>query len=387
MSTPPSRSTLSVATLDADGVARYDFWTSGSADWQWTEAELAAVVDDEPDALHTGSLTLELEPGRSRIIDLLARVDAGGRTTISYDPNVRMAKLGPVEAGRAAVERVVPLAHLVKVSTEDLAWLYPGEEPVAAASRWAAAGPELVVVTLGRDGAVALGPDRRPVHRDAPPVERGGHPRRRATRSAPGCSAALAERGALGRGKAGLAGVDLPAVLDRAILVASLTCARSGADPPTLAEVAEAENPRPGVVELTAAAPDGRSGAAGRRVQVAVGAAQAGALGQPVGVELGEAAAELRVPGGVRVERLLHDVARVGRVQQGARVHGQRRDPVRSRSTGCRPRGPRWPGPGRGTARRSAAPPRAAPRTAARRPGCGRTARPRAGSGNPRTRA
>jgi fructokinase len=237
-------STLSVATVDADGVARYDFWTSGTSDWQWTDAELAAVVDDEPDALHTGSLALELEPGASRIVELLARVGAAGRTTISYDPNVRMARLGPVEAGRAAVERVVALAHLVKVSAEDLAWLYPGEEPVAAATRWTAAGPELVVVTLGPDGAVALGPDRRAVHRDAPPVQvvdtLGA-----GDAFSSGLLAALAERDALGRGRAGLAGVDLPAVLDRAILVASLTCARPGADPPTLAEVAEAENPRP----------------------------------------------------------------------------------------------------------------------------------------------
>jgi fructokinase len=240
-------STLSVATLDPGGVARYDFWTSGTSDWQWTEAELAAVVADEPDALHTGSLTLELEPGAGRIVDLLGRVGAAGRTTISYDPNVRMAKLGPVEAGRAAVERVMALAHLVKVSAEDLAWLYPGEEPVAAATRWAAAGPELVVVTLGPDGAVALGPDRRAVHRDAPPVDvvdtLGA-----GDAFSSGLLAALAERGALGRGKAGLAGVDLPAVLDRSILVASLTCARPGADPPTLAEVAEAENPRPNLL-------------------------------------------------------------------------------------------------------------------------------------------
>jgi fructokinase len=171
-------------------------------------------------------------------------VAPGGRTTISYDPNVRMAKLGPVEAGRAAVERVVALAHLVKVSAEDLAWLYPGEEPVVVATRWSAAGPELVVVTLGADGAVGLGPDRRAVHRDAPPIDLVDTLGAGDAFSA-GLLGALAERGALGRGAAGLAGVDLPAVLDRACLVAALTCARPGADPPTLAEVAEAENPPP----------------------------------------------------------------------------------------------------------------------------------------------
>jgi fructokinase len=57
-----------------------------------------------------------------------------------------------------------------------------------------------------------------------------------------GLLAALAERDALGRGGGGLAGVDLAAVLDRACLVAALTCARAGADPPTLEEVRAARS-------------------------------------------------------------------------------------------------------------------------------------------------
>ena len=151
-----------------------------------------------------------------------------------------MARRGSPDEGRASVEKMVGLADLVKVSAEDLAWLYPGEEPVAAATRWAAAGPELVVVTLGPDGAVALGPDRRPVHRDSPPIQLVDTLGAGDAFSS-GLLGALAERGALGRGAAGLAGVDLPAVLDRACLVAALTCARAGADPPTRAEVQAAE--------------------------------------------------------------------------------------------------------------------------------------------------
>jgi fructokinase len=58
-----------------------------------------------------------------------------------------------------------------------------------------------------------------------------------------GLLGALADRGALGRTYQGgrLAAVDLPAVLDRSCLVAALTCARAGADPPTRAEVQAAE--------------------------------------------------------------------------------------------------------------------------------------------------
>jgi fructokinase len=233
----PEPSTLAVATVDAAGVAAYDFWTEGTSDWQWTEAELAGIVDADTAALHTGSLALELEPGAARIVELLGRVK--GRTTISYDPNVRMAKLGPVEAGRAAVERVVALADLVKVSSEDLEWLYPGGEPIAAAARWAAAGPALVVVTLGGDGAVAIRGEEQ-VRRPSPPVtvvDTVGA----GDAFSSGLLGALAERDALAGAGTRLAGVDLAPVLERACLVAALTCARAGANPPTLAEVHAAE--------------------------------------------------------------------------------------------------------------------------------------------------
>lgn len=233
-------STLAVATVDAAGVATYDFWTEGTADWQWTEAELAGVVGPDTVALHTGSIALELEPGASRVLDLLRAVKGDGRVTISYDPNVRLARRGPVEAGRSAVEQVVALADVVKVSSEDLDWLYPGEDPVAAAGRWTQAGPGLVVVTLGGDGAVALTADAGPVRRAAPPVtvvDTVGA----GDAFSSGLLGALADRDALGRGGAGPAAVDLAAVLDRACLVAALTCARAGANPPTRSELQAAE--------------------------------------------------------------------------------------------------------------------------------------------------
>lgn len=234
----PEPSSLAVATLDADGVAGYDFWTDGTADWQWTDAELAGVVGEDTVALHTGSVALELQPGAGRILELLGRVK--GRTAISYDPNVRMAKRGPVEAGRAAVERVVALADLVKVSSEDLDWLYPGVPPLAAGARWATEGPALVVVTLGGDGAVALRAGGEQVRRPSPPVtvvDTVGA----GDAFSSGLLGALAERGALAGAGAGLSDVDLAPVLERAALVAALTCARPGADPPTLDEVRATE--------------------------------------------------------------------------------------------------------------------------------------------------
>ena len=114
---------------------------------------------------------------------------------------------GPVAEGRAAVERVVALADVVKVSSEDLEWLYPGDDRSPPAAAGPPAGPSLVVVTLGGDGAVALTADGRsaaPRRRD-----RRGHRRGRDAFTA-GLLAALADRDALAPG--GPAGVDLAEV-------------------------------------------------------------------------------------------------------------------------------------------------------------------------------
>ena len=239
----PEPSTLAVASLDADGVASYDFWLQGTADWQWTPAELAAPLGEDVIALHTGSLTLEVEPGASLVVELLRRERARGRATISYDPNVRLARRGTVAAGRARVEAVVDLADVVKASAEDLDWLYPGADPRDVARRWLRQRPRrpsLVVVTLGATGAYAATAAGVAQQRPARPVtvvDTVGA----GDAFMSGLLDGLAAAGALGAyGRAALAGLDavsLTRLLDHAGLVAALTCARAGADPPTLAEL------------------------------------------------------------------------------------------------------------------------------------------------------
>jgi fructokinase len=243
-------STLAVASLDPAGVASYDFWVQGTADWQWTAAELAVPLGDDVLALHTGSMTLEVEPGASGVLDLLRRERERGRVTISYDPNVRLARRGPAGPARSRAADAVATADLVKVSVDDLAWLRPGEDPRDVAQGWAAAtdrGPALVVVTQGAAGAFAVTACGVHQHRPARPVvvvDTVGA----GDAFMSGLLDGLASAGVLGPGRrdalAGLGAGELARLLDHATLVAALTCARPGADPPTRAELlAAAENP------------------------------------------------------------------------------------------------------------------------------------------------
>ncbi|GAA0666970.1 carbohydrate kinase [Kitasatospora atroaurantiaca] len=145
-------STLAIATLDELGQARYDFHADGTADWQWTDAELAAAPLADASCLHTGSLALVREPGGERVEQWVARVRSG--TTISIDPNVRPLLVDP-SVYRARLARWCALADILRLSWDDLELLLPGVSPERACDAWHLAGARLVVITLGAGGALA----------------------------------------------------------------------------------------------------------------------------------------------------------------------------------------------------------------------------------------
>jgi len=226
----PQPSTLAVVMLDEHRKAVYDFYAQGSADWQWTPDELAIPAGTQ--ILHTGSLASWLPPGDEHIVAALRR--ARGTVLVSYDPNVRPSLLGTPERARPLIERVVPIAHLVKASEDDVAWLYPGDRLDDVARRWLDLGATAVILTRGEDGAVAYRGDADPITRPGRPVQLvdtiGA-----GDAFTSGLLSALAGAGVHDADT--LAGADLGAALDEAILVAALTCERAGADPPTAAEV------------------------------------------------------------------------------------------------------------------------------------------------------
>jgi fructokinase len=141
---------LAIVSVDPGGSAAYAFHTGGTADWQWSTDELPR--DPGVDAVHAGSLALALEPGGPVLERWLSGLST--RTTISLDPNVRPALLGERAAYRDRLERWLAFASIVKVSDEDLAWVWPGEAPETLAERWITKGRKLVVVTRGGGGSL-----------------------------------------------------------------------------------------------------------------------------------------------------------------------------------------------------------------------------------------
>jgi fructokinase len=174
------------------------------------------------------------------VVDTMLTAErARGVVTICLDPNIRPSLVGPQEAVRERVEQQVSRSDVVKVSAEDLSWLYPCEQPERVAVRWQDTGPALVVVTLGAAGAYAISHNVE-VRRPAVPVD---------VVDTVGAGDAFTAGLLDGLRRADLLGGDrrdrlaaideatLTGLLDFALRVAGLTCARAGADPPQLAEL------------------------------------------------------------------------------------------------------------------------------------------------------
>ena len=237
--------TLAVVSLDDQAQATYDFYFEGTADWQWTETEIARLPGDTA-VLHFGSLASWTEPGCALLHDLAARNHTEGHVLVTYDPNVRPLVLKDPVRARDLVERSVGVAHLVKASTEDVEWLYPNVTSADVGARWTQLGADLVVITDGPNGAVGYRADRDPVACPGRTVDVADTVGAGDAFTA-GLLSALAQRGLQTPARlAQLSTTELSDCLTEAVLVSSLTCQKAGADPPRV-------NGRSGQAPLTAA--------------------------------------------------------------------------------------------------------------------------------------
>ena len=231
----PRQTTLSVAVTRPDGEAQYSFYGHESADRSLLPSELPATLPDDVSAIAIGSYTLAIDPTASAIEQLIEREHV--RRVVSIDPNIRPTIIGEAKAWRPRFERLLARCHIVKASTEDLAYLYgDGVDAGAWAAHWLTAGPQLVIITRGDDGAsVFFGSSTYnvPVRKvDVIDTVGAGDSFHAAV------LVSLEEQNLLRPGAIRLASRDaLIRAIHFAIVASSVTCSRQGADLPTRADV------------------------------------------------------------------------------------------------------------------------------------------------------
>ena len=219
---------LAIVSLSDSGSASYEFVIENTATFNFNLDWLPNPQTQPPTLLHIGTLATVIEPGASVLFDWAQSV--AKVAPIVFDPNIRPAVISDRKQYMKQVERWVSISSAVKVSDEDIRWLYPTLDIDQVVNNWLVKGPSLIVVTYGDKGLAGYRQDEK-VSVDAIKVIVTD------TVGAGDTVGAILVEAIVKDGLDTLSGVRLEMMLKRAAKAAAITVSRSGANPPSLKEI------------------------------------------------------------------------------------------------------------------------------------------------------
>lgn len=225
----PAPSTLAFVA-EIEGQAHFTFISNGAAHTLYNP-QPRPTFPDSLRFLQFGSISLLVEPTSSSIVDIVKNYR--NRATIVLDPNVRPALTPDKAAYMKSLESWISLAHILKVSSQDLEWLYPNEPYEHAAKRYLELGAPIVLITDGEKGVTLYRKGQNDLHVPAPQVDVVD------TVGAGDTFTGSLMVALLGYKDLNLSDKDWRKVLTFATHAAAFNCTRAGANPPTRKELQE----------------------------------------------------------------------------------------------------------------------------------------------------
>ena len=143
---------LAFVSLRENGERDFSFYRNPSADLLLTESEVEDKWFEPGDILHFCSVDLVESPmkGAHRKAIQSAKVHGG---IISFDPNVRLPLWDDPQECRKTILEFIPLAHVVKISDEELAFITGITDEQQAIASLFTGDVKVVVFTKGAQGA------------------------------------------------------------------------------------------------------------------------------------------------------------------------------------------------------------------------------------------
>lgn len=147
-----ARTTLAFIATRSDGRKDICFYRNPGADAQLSVADLEFSMFEDARLFHCGGVSLSQSPCREAQFTA-AREARNRNLLVSFDPNWRPSLWADHEAARDLMWQMMPLSDVVKIADEEWEYLTGTRDLAEGAAKIRDAGPRLVVVTLGADGA------------------------------------------------------------------------------------------------------------------------------------------------------------------------------------------------------------------------------------------
>lgn len=151
IATPDVFTTLAFVTLDETGNREFSFARKPGADTCIGTDEVRYDLLDETKVLHFGTLSLTDEPARSATYAAVEYCREHGKL-ISFDPNLRKPLWRDLEEAKKQMLWGLQHADVVKISDEEVEFLFGLDVQAGAAHILKEFGVKLVFVTCGPEG-------------------------------------------------------------------------------------------------------------------------------------------------------------------------------------------------------------------------------------------
>lgn len=212
------------------GHASYTFYDENTAG-RMLDADNLPKLPSSVSALYFGGISLISEPCAEFYTRLALRESAN--RAIIIDPNIRPGFITDATTYRARLGRLFEQADIIKVSDEDLNWIFPGPEALTdKVKALRDMGPKLVILTRGGEGASVLARGGNMIDVPSQRVQVVDTVGAGDTFNA-GVMAHLSQSGLLTKSALNtISDADLADALGFGAKVAAVTVSRSGANPP-----------------------------------------------------------------------------------------------------------------------------------------------------------
>jgi fructokinase len=223
---------------ERNGQAHFSFMNHGAADTLYDPLP-RPILPTELKFMQFGSISLLTDPTSTSITEIISkhRSSLNHNVTVVFDPNCRPALTPDLDGYKRKLRSWLRLAHIVKVSDQDLAWLEPDKALDAVAADWISQGPSVVIITRGEHGSTLYRASNERLQVPTPKVSVIDTVGAGDTYTA-GLMVGLLEHGHE-RAEQLLTHGDQTwlEVMQFAAQAAAINCTRAGANPPTRAEV------------------------------------------------------------------------------------------------------------------------------------------------------
>ena len=135
-----------------DGQATYAFYDENTAGRMLSKDDLPTEV--AADTLFFGGISLPVDPCGATYEALCHREAAN--KVIMIDPNIRPGFIRDEATYRARIEGMLAVADIIKVSDEDLTWLFGEGDMIDHAKKLISGGARLVCITEGAKGSYGI---------------------------------------------------------------------------------------------------------------------------------------------------------------------------------------------------------------------------------------